>query len=178
MRYWAEDYAGACQAWEQSLKACETPWARRNLAMLAREEDRQDEAVELYAAAVRQRPGLFNLAVECGQFLLDAEQPRAWLEIVEQVLPEPVRNAGRVKLLEGRAALAVDDFDRVEQLFAEQLVIDDLREGERSLSHLWFEFHEKRLSQQEGVEIDDALKERVRQEFPVPAHLDFRMSSD
>lgn len=178
MRYWAADYEGARQAWEQSLQTGETPWARRNLAVLAREEGRKDEAVELYAAAIRQRPGLFNLAVECGQFLLEAEQPQAWLEIVEQVLTQPVRNAGRVKLLEGRAALAVGDFDRVEGLFDEQLVIDDLREGERSLSHLWFEFHEQRLSQREGVEIDEALKKRVRAEFPVPAHLDFRMSSD
>ena len=116
--------------------------------------------------------------MECGLCLLEADQPRKWLEIVEQVLPEPVRKSGRIRLLEGRAALAIEDFDRVESLLAEKLVIDDLREGERSLSHLWFEFHEKRLSKAEGVPIDEALRERVRREYPVPAHLDFRMSND
>ena len=178
MRYWAGEYKEARQAWEQSLAARETPWARRNLAVLAREEGRTDAAAELYAAACKGRPGLMTLAVECGQFLLEAEQPEIWLDLVREVLSREVRNAGRVRLLEGRAALAIGDFDRVEQLFEEKLVIDDLREGERSLSHLWFEFHEKRLSTAEGLPIDDALRERVRQEFPVPEHLDFRMSND
>ena len=58
------------------------------------------------------------------------------------------------------------------------MVIDDLREGERSLSHLWFEYHEQKLARLEKVKVDEALKERVRREFPVPEHLDFRMSSD
>jgi len=178
MRYWAEDYEGARRAWEESLAVRETPWARRNLAVLAREEGRTSEAAELYVAACRGRPGLFPLAVECGQFLIEMEQSGEWLKLVRETLPEPVRSAGRIRLLEGRAALDVGDFDQVEQLFAEKLVIDDLREGERSLSHLWFEFHEKRLSQEEDVPIDDALRERLRQEFPVPEHLDFRMSSD
>ena len=178
MRYYAEDFAGAKQAWEQSLAACETPWARRNLAVLAREEERTEEAGDLYVAAVRQRSNLFPLAVECGRFLLEAGRARDWLDLVEQSLVEPVRSAGRIRLLEGQAALAVGDFDRVEKILAENLVIDDLREGERSLSHLWFEFHAKKLSTEEGIPIDDALKERVKEEFPVPEHLDFRMSND
>jgi hypothetical protein len=178
MRYYAEDFAGAKQAWEESLAACETPWARRNLAVLAREEERTEEAGDLYVAAVRQRSNLFPLAVECGRFLLEAKRAQDWLDLVEQSLVEPVRSAGRIRLLEGQAALAVGDFDRVEKILAENLVIDDLREGERSLSHLWFEFHEKKLSTEEGIPIDDALKERVKKEFPVPEHLDFRMSND
>ena len=178
MRYYAEDFAGAKQAWEESLAACETPWARRNLAVLAREEERTEEAGDLYVAAVRQRSNLFPLAVECGRFLLEAERAQDWLDLVEQSLVEPVRSAGRIRLLEGQAALAVGDFDRVEKILSENLVIDDLREGERSLSHLWFEFHEKKLSTEEGIPIDDALKERVKKEFPVPEHLDFRMSND
>lgn len=177
MRYWAEEYAGARQAWEASLAACPTPWANRNLAVLAREEGRMEEAAGLYVAACRQRPGLMPLVVECGQFLLDQNRPQEVLELLE-VLPEPVRTAGRIKLLEGRAALAIRDFARIERLFTEKLVIDDLREGERSLSHLWFEFHEQRLSASEGVPVDEALKARVRREHPVPAHLDFRMSND
>ena len=97
---------------------------------------------------------------------------------LRRYLALPSRSAGRIRLLEGQAALAAGDFDRVERLLGEKLVIDDLREGERSLSHLWFELHEKRLSAAEGLPLDEALRERVRRQFPVPEHLDFRMSND
>jgi hypothetical protein len=80
--------------------------------------------------------------------------------------------------LEGQAALAVEDFERVERLFADPPVVDDLREGERSLSLLWFEYHEQRLSVSEKVPVDETLRDRVRREFPVPKEIDFRMSSD
>ena len=177
MRYYAGERDAARRAWERSLVATETPWARRNLAVLAREDKRLDDASEQYVAACRLRPSLLPLAVECGQALIEAGRPGDWLDLLE-ALPEPVRSAGRIRLLEGRAALAVDDFDKVEGLFVGDLVIDDLREGERSLSELWFAFHERRISVRENARIDDALRERVRREFPVPKEIDFRMSSD
>jgi hypothetical protein len=71
--------------------------------------------------------------------------------------------------------LAVGDLARVEPLFLARVEVDDLREGELSLSELWFRYHELRLSRMEGAEVDDALRARVRSEFPVPEHLDFRM---
>jgi len=177
MRYQANERDGARQAWEESLKVRNTPWARRNLAVMAREDENLDEAAQQYIKACRLRPGLMPLAVECAQLLLDAGRPRDFLKLLPR-LDEEVREAGRIRLLEGRAALAIKDFDRVQGIFDSKLVIDDLREGERSLSHLWFEYHEQKLAKQEKVKIDDALKERVRAEFPVPEHLDFRMSSD
>ena len=103
------------------------------------------------------------------------ERPQVWLDLLD-VLPEAIRTAGRIRLLEGQAALAVGDFDRVAQLFDGSLVIDDLREGERSLSHLWFAYHARRISVAEGIPDDDTLRERVQREFPVPAAIDFRMS--
>ncbi len=177
MRYAGEDWAGARQAWDASLAGQDTAWARRNLAVLDRQEGHLEAAVEHYRAACRLQPGLVPLAIECGQCLLEAQQPQAWLDLLAE-LEAAVQDQGRVRLLEGQAALAVGDFARVEALFKARLVIDDLREGERSLSHLWFEYHETRVARAEGVEIDEALKARVRAEYPVPAVLDFRMSQD
>jgi tetratricopeptide (TPR) repeat protein len=177
MRHYAGDYDGARRAWERSLEHVRTPWAMRNLAVLALEEERFAAAAELYVAAHRLRPSLLPLAVECGRALIDAGRPREWLELLAE-LPQSLRAVGRIRLLEGQAALAVGDFDTVERLFTDTVVVDDLREGERSLSHLWFDFHERRLSAAENVPIDDALRARIRREFPVPQELDFRMSSD
>jgi hypothetical protein len=182
MRYQAGDYEGARRAWERSLDHTPTPWAMRNLAVLAMQRPADPEqggadARELYVGACRLRPTLLPLVVECGRALIEMEHPQRWLDLLEE-LPEPVRRAGRVRLLEGQAALAVQDFDRVALMFADVPVIDDLREGERSLSQLWFEYHEQRLSALENVPVDEGLRERVRREYPVPPEIDFRMHTE
>jgi hypothetical protein len=175
MRYYAGDRDGARAAWQRSLAGKDTPWARRNLAVLAWEDKDHAQAARLYRLACRLEPDLLPLAVEAGERLLEAGLASDWLELVGGLSPQ-VQSAGRVRLLAARGALAVKDFAKVQALFDQGIVVDDLREGEQALSHLWFEYHEQRLSALEGVEIDAALKERVRREHPVPAELDFRMS--
>jgi hypothetical protein len=177
MRYYAKNRDGARKAWEMSLECEVTPWARRNLAVLAREDGKSYEAVDLYVAACRIRPSLLPLLSECGTTAMETGRPDVWLDLLEAV-PDSARANGRIRLIEARAALAVNDFERVERLFREGIVVDDLREGERSLSQLWFDFHERRLSTTEGIPIDDELRARVRRDYPVPKELDFRMSGD
>ena len=177
MRYYAGDRNGARRAWEMSLAEARTPWALRNLAVLAQEDGRPGDAAELYVEACRLRPSLVPLAVECGRALIEAGQPGQWLGLLAG-LPESVRSVGRVRLLEAQAALAVGDYETVRRVFAEKPVVDDLREGEVSLSQLWFEFHERRLSTAENLPIDEALRARVRREYPVPEEFDFRMRVD
>lgn len=177
MRFQEENYKGAREAWEKSLSICGTAWVARNLAILAWREGRIDEAVQYYAQALQLQPDVLQLAVECGRHLLEMERPQVWLTILD-ALPEHIQRLGRVRLLEGQAALAVGDLDRVAPLFENPVEIDDLREGERSLSHLWYNYHEQRLSKEWKRPVDEALRAEVRQTYPVPAALDFRMSSD
>jgi tetratricopeptide (TPR) repeat protein len=174
MRFTINDRDGARRAWEQSLQHTPTAWAKRNLAVLAIEEGQQEEAVKLYIEAVRMKPALLPLAVECGQALLQSMQPQKWLELLKQ-LPMVVRSSGRIQLLEAQAALAIGDFRKVEQFFEDEVIVPTIREGELSLSDFWFEYHLRRLSSQENCQIDEALRARVYREYPVPAHIDFRM---
>ena len=175
MRYAAAGYIEARAAWQRSLACEETIWAHRCLARLADEEGNVAEAVGHYARACQLRRDVLPLLIEAGAYLVDHEQESLWLELVGD-LPQDMRAAGRVRLLEARACLATEDLRRVEAILNDtSLAIDDLREGERSLSHLWFEMQEKRLSKAEGIAITEALKQRVQRECPVPAHLDFRM---
>jgi len=177
MRYYARDRDAAREAWQTSLGQVKTPWATRNLAVLAGEDNQLDEAADLYRSACRMRPSLLPLVVECGQALLKANRHDEWLDLLAE-FPDSVRTAGRVRLLEGQAALALRDLDRVAEVLDSRAIIDDLREGERSLSNLWFEFHEQRMAAEEGIPLDDTLRARVRREFPVPQELDFRMAAD
>jgi hypothetical protein len=177
MRHYAGDREGASQAWEHSLDQAETPWATRNLAALAWEEGDLNQAADYYVAACRMMPSLLPLVVECGQCLVETGRPYDWLGLLTEI-PQPIRSAGRIRLLEARAALAIGNLEPVERFFADRVVIADLREGESTLSDLWFELHEHRLSDTESMPIDAALRERVRLEYPVPEEFDFRIAAD
>jgi len=177
LRYHAGDRDGARDAWERSVAAEENPWAQRNLALLACEDGLVGEAVAHYSGAVALLPGYLPLLTESGRQLIDLGRGADWLALLD-AQPDAVRTVGRVRLLEGRAALQTDELDRIPALFDGTLVVDDLREGERSLSDIWLAYHAQRISRDEGVPVDDVLRERVRREHPVPDFLDFRMSGD
>jgi hypothetical protein len=117
------------------------------------------------------------LAVECGKVLLDAQLPQTWLDTLPLLSPA-LRNKGRIRLLEARATLALGLLARTGELLETLPVIEDIREGELSLSALWREYSVQRLAAPEDRPVDDALRARARQEFPLPARFDFRMADD
>lgn len=81
-----------------------------------------------------------------------------------------------LRILEARALLELGRLEEAAAFLDEEVDVPDIREGEVTLSDLWFALHERRLAAEEGVAVDDALRERVRREFPPPRRIDFRMA--
>ena len=175
MRFHAGDLDGARTAWEQSLGRRPNALALRNLAVLAKQQERDDEATELYVEACRAQPDLLPLAIECGAALLHADQPRRFVELHSN-LDQSVQHHPRLRFLLARAQLELGRLDDVERFLRSDTIVPDIREGETSLTDLWFSLHERRLAAAEGAAVDDELRERVRREFPPPARINFRMS--
>jgi hypothetical protein len=174
MHHYAGNRDSARRAWEQSWALAETPWALHNLAAIAQEEGDLSGGADLLIAACRLKPDLLPLAVECGRCLIAADRPRDWLDLLAD-LPDSIRAAGRIRLLEAQAALAAGDLPVVEHFFTEGVTIPDLREGETTLSDLWFGFHEALLSAEQSVPVNGALRAQARRAFPLPNELDFRI---
>lgn len=174
MRYYAGDLAGAREAWEQSVADRRTPWALRNLAILAADDQLEEQSAALFLEAHRLRPTCVPLTIECGNALLTAHRHQDWLDILAAA-PQNLRANGRIRLLEARAALALGDHARVTSILAQGLVIADLREGDQALSDLWYDFQIQRLRVEEDLPPDETLRGRVEREFPMPKGLDFRM---
>jgi len=167
----------ARKAWDESLALRPSAWAWRCLAMAERHDKRLVEAADLWLKSYRIMPGLAPLAVECCQSLIDAGRSGEMLALLDE-MPDDVRRTGRISLLEAKAALATDDLERVEAiLYDATLTVANVFEGELSLSDTWYGLHEKRISRDTGAIIDDALRERVKKEFPPPKNLDFRMAA-
>ncbi|MBN1344459.1 MAG: DUF5107 domain-containing protein [Phycisphaerae bacterium] len=177
MEYRAGRVPEAKRAWNRSVARTPSLWAYRNLAVVAKHDGRKEEAAELWLKALRMRPTLLPLAIECCQALIEADRARDLLALWG-TLPGQVRQVGRIRTLEAQAAMAVGDLRRVEQILDGDLELTSNREGEVVLSDLWFELNARRLAEKEGGTLDDALRERVRREFPPPPHLDFRMAKE
>jgi tetratricopeptide (TPR) repeat protein len=168
------DLDGAEKAWQASLKCQPTGWTLRNLAVLAERRGDKAEACDLMRQAWQAGPQVAPLAVECLQTLTRAERYAEAYDFVA-TLPEAVRAHERVLLLWAKAAIEISRLDGVERVFSHDFAT--IREGEVSLTDMWFAFQEKRLAAAEKVPVDDKLRERVRRDFPPPRLIDFRMYS-
>jgi hypothetical protein len=172
MRRFAGDDDGAQAAWEQSLEQCWTPWAARNLAVLAWERGESERAAQWMLDACRAAPGQLDLLAECGSLLIEAGKPHVWIDLLEAVSP-PLRNHGRIRLLEAQAALTAGDLAAVERFFEDRIVPDDLREGETSLEDLWFAFEQRRISCESQPAGAGKASAGVSGPRPIPAELDY-----
>jgi hypothetical protein len=79
-----------------------------------------------------------------------------------------------VLLLWAKAALETGRLEGVDVLFSREFA--SIREGEVSLSDLWFAWHESRISTETGSAVDEELRTYVRRTYPPPRNIDFRMA--
>jgi predicted TPR repeat methyltransferase len=174
MHYRAGDLAGARQAWEQSLRAEPNVWSARDLAFLAIDQCDEPAAVDLYLKAAAIAPHLIPLAIECAKVLLQTRRFAQLTKFADSLPPE-VQSTGRLRLLRAMAALEQGDLTAVENYFEGDVDIPNIREKEIALSDLWFRWQEQRVARERGVPIDDALRSKVRRDFPPPMRFDFRL---
>jgi len=86
-------------------------------------------------------------------------------------LPEDVNKVGRIKLYKAFAYLRKGSIEEAEKLVYEDggLSVPDIREGENSITDLWFEIEEAKAARDGKPFEPDKLQP--------PAFLDFRMNT-
>jgi len=162
MRRAAQDTAGAEAAWQESLRLGETALALRNLATLAAHRGDPAAAALLWERAHRRDPELFPLALEMVVGLNAAGRHADALARIA-AFPEAWRSHGRIRLQAAVAHHALGDLDTVKRFLADAtLEVIDLREGENTLTDLWFA----------------VMKDEAGKPLPPPRWLDFRMMVD
>lgn len=175
MRMEAEDTAGAQAAWERSLEHARTGWALRNLAVIQQRAGDEEASLQLLKQAVEAGPVVPALAGEYAAALLRLKRFEV-LDSFLSSLPHDVRQAERLRIASGWAALHFGRFAEVEEVLAQDFAT--IQEGELTLSELWFALQAEKLAHAEGLEVTDELRARVRRECPPPYAIDFRMSQE
>jgi hypothetical protein len=153
MAHAAGDLDAAYDRYSASLVRRPTAWALRGLGRLAVEREDVAAAADLLKSALAMTPDEPSIRFEAITAALDAGSCTAALELVDAA-PPTVRDLGRLRLLEARAALACGDLKRVQRILSGGVVIPDMREGDTALSDLWTQAFPGR---------------------PVPTEYDFRM---
>ncbi|MBQ4102271.1 MAG: DUF5107 domain-containing protein [Oscillospiraceae bacterium] len=163
------DETSAQKAFETSLSCAENPWAEYGLAACALAKGEREKAIIHLKKAYDQRPDDICLAKDLGKQL---ETIGAFedLKAFCLALPEQVKQVGKMKLYLASAKAHLGELEEAEEMLCggDGLSVPDIREGETSLTALWF-YIMRAKEKKEGKEPAERLTP--------PAHLDFRMGS-
>jgi len=169
MIYFAEKrFSDAKKAFEKSIKLKQSCWALYGLSNLARVENNFEKSAMLALKASINKPDDPSLAKEALKLLHNAGMYEKSLDLIDK-LPDKVVKIGRIKLYKAFAYSRTDGINNAEALLYEDggISVPDIREGENSVTDLWFEIEEKKAAKK-GLKFD-------RESAQPPAQLDFRM---
>lgn len=171
----------ARRAFESSIALMPSVWAYRCLACLAAEEG-DDVQTEQYYDKVFSLPAAtvdFAFAAEYMRFLnAKGKYEKAWALYTS--LPESMQNVECLLILAAQTAVKLRRLDTVEKAFAYGEYAD-IREGESSLTNIWFEYCALKMAREHGIadpqgEVLDQLIDEAWDTCPPPLAIDFRMS--
>ena len=158
-------------SWEKSLTLAPSAWALRNLAMLYKNEyNCPERALDLILQARALLPECRTLAIEVAGLLTQLGRHEQWLSLYE-TLSDPLRETGRLRLYRALSLIALDRLDEAREIVNPDFRMSDIKEGELSISQLWFDLHRKLYAREHGAADDDAADEL----YPLPRSLDYRM---
>lgn len=178
VKYAKGDVDGAKKAWEQSTNKKPSPWAYRNLSMLYKNE--LSDAVkgrEYILKAFELKKDCLSLCKEVAMQLTSDGGDEMWLEIFDSLLPE-LKNNGRLRLYKAVALINLGKCSEATEIVNKDFVMSDIKEGELSISALWFELYRRIYAKEIGVEYDETNMEFIADadgKYPLPKSLDFRM---
>ena len=162
----------------KSNKAAPNAWALRNIAMLYKNEYKKpEEAVRYILLAFKLKPDCAPLCVETAEMLTACGRPAEWLKIYEGLSPK-LQKLGRLRLYKAVALVQLNRLNEAAEILKPGFEMPDVKEGEYSVSQLWFELYGKIFAKETGVVYSPNNKAFIcaaNLKYPLPAELDFRM---
>ena len=164
------DFRTAREECAASEALCPSAYGKYLKAQLARIDGDMKTAAALIYEAARENPADISMVKEAFRYMTAAGM---WQETVDfyRALPAEAAEIGRVKLCYCKAVLETGDLEGADRLLYEfrTVVVPDIREGENTVTELWFDLEEAR-AKREGRAFDRATA-------TPPAELDFRMNA-
>ncbi len=175
MYYAGGDIAKAKNSFIKSAELKANAWSYRNLAQIEKNiEGDYDSAAEHMVTALSLKKDYLPLAIECAYALMAAERYGEWVSLYE-TLPADIRENGRVRMLLGACYSRLGEAELAADIINASLTVDDIKEGEYSLSAIWIEIYGWIMAKKRNVDVCSLSAEEILGEYPLPRELDFRM---
>lgn len=178
IKYAEGDIDGAKEAWEKSVELKPSPWALRNISMLYKNEFHDMKTAREYILKAfelkKDCPALCN---EVGAQLTTDGGDELWLAIYDE-LPSDIKKLGRTRLYRAVALIHLNRLKEASEIINPDFVMSDIKEGELSVSYLWFELYRRLYAEENGMEYcsdNVQLIKEADEKYPLPKKLDFRM---
>lgn len=170
-------------AWLKSLEYKENIWAFRNLAYLEIKRENFDKAEEYFDKALKLDAIKDDFAMY-GEIitLLSKHQKnyqKAW--DVYSSMPKKWKKVDRITIAISTSAVQLNKLDFLEEFF--NMPHFDVREGEASLTDVWFEYCARKRAKELGITdlTEEKLEELIDEAWditPPPYEIDFRMHTN
>lgn len=169
-----DDREQAKKYFEQSIALSPSPWSYACLAMLAEKDKKLDFAAEHIEKALKLQKDR-HIALEALRIHNLAKKYSETVKLY-QSLPSHIKALGRAKLHLIKASIQTNALKTAEKLLVKPFVIADIREGELSLSDLWFDLQAKKEAQRLNRTLSLEEQQAIRKS-KLPTHLDYRMNN-
>ena len=110
---------------------------------------------------------------DVGRAFTEHGRDQEWLDVYQN-LSDELKAMGRLKLYYAYALMNLNYLDKAKAIITPDFVLNDIREGESSITKLWQELYKKIYMQEYGVSEQDAKVNSIKK-YPLPYELDYRM---
>ena len=173
--YIAEEIDNAEEAFRKSIEAAPNAWAYRNLGMLLyKEKNRLEDGIPYMLKSIELVNDFRGLFVEVAQMLQAAGRHAEWLDIFEGMNPI-LKEDGRLNLLKILSLINVGELDKAAAMLTPDFKMADIKEGELSVSQIWFDLYKLIIKRDTGITDEDEVQKILLEKYPLPKTLDFRM---
>jgi tetratricopeptide (TPR) repeat protein len=160
---------------KRSNELQENPWSLRCMAQIQKNVLGDSKtAADNMARAVQLKPDYRPILWDCADALMADGRYSDWLAVYEG-LEQQFKENGRIQFFVAVCLIKLGRLEEARALLTEDLVVDDLKEGEYSISQLWIELYRQILCRDRGLSPEKLTDSMVLQEYPLPYKLDFRM---
>lgn len=173
-KYQLMDFEGAKQAFYKSVEHRENAWALRNLAMIARHDRDYRTAAAYIDRALQLAPSLVNIYIDAMRIMLDGENYQKAISDYAGY-PEAVRGRARVRLQLAVAYLNTKQYQKATEIVNENFMMEDIREGEVSISHIWEKLYQAILRDANPSLPEEEIVRLQAEQYPLPKKLNFKM---
>lgn len=132
------------------------------------------KAFELIREAASLNKTYIPLIILLGEISIQSGNYKYFIEFWQNS-DKDIKEYGRIRMYVGNCYILLNDLEAAKKFINKDLTVDDIKEGEYSVSNLWISLYKKQIAADEGIDESSVTKEYVLDKYPIPYEINFGM---